>query len=431
MLPSVHPRRQASPACWYDANPREDEALSDHPTRPQVHLLGRSFYLDPHPHFRWMRENAPVYWDASSDGGLWGLSLHEDILFASRKSEIFCSGKSSRPERDSWVASMINLDDPQHKRRRNLVNKGFTIRRVQEHEDMLRKLCDELIDGVSERGECDFVADIARWIPMVAIGDLMGFAPEDRGLLLEWSDEIVGGGRIAQIADPEERRREVRAVAAQYGRYVQDVIEDRRRKPRNDLISILVQGEVDGDRLTEEEIHQESLLILIGGDETTRHVLTGGLEQLIRNPGEKRKLIANPAGIETAVEEMLRWVSPIQNMNRTLTRDFELRGQKLREGDRVLLLYPSANRDARAFERPDVFDVERTPNEHLAFGGFGTHHCLGANLARLELRVAFERLLARMPDVELAHDGPLPLRPSNFIVGIEEMPIRFTPGGRN
>jgi cytochrome P450 family 142 subfamily A polypeptide 1 len=405
--------------------------LSDHPTHPQVHLLGRSFYLDPHPHFRWMRENAPVYWDASSDGGLWGLCLHEDVLFASRKSEIFCSGKSSRPERDSWVASMINLDDPQHKRRRNLVNKGFTIRRVQQHEDMLRKLCDELIDAVSERGECDFVADIARWIPMVAIGDLMGFAPEDRGLLLEWSDEIVGGGRIAQIADPEERRREVRAVAAQYGRYVQDVIEDRRRRPRNDLISILVQGEVDGDRLTEEEIHQESLLILIGGDETTRHVLTGGLEQLIRNPGEKRKLIGNPAKLETAVEEMLRWVSPIQNMNRTLTRDFELRGQKLREGDRVLLLYPSANRDARAFERPDVFDVERTPNEHLAFGGFGTHHCLGANLARLELRVAFERLLARMPDVELAHDEPLALRPSNFIVGIEEMPIRFSPGGRN
>jgi len=405
--------------------------LSDHPINPQVRLHSRTFYLDPHPHFRWMREHAPVYWDPNADGGLWGLALHEDILFASRKPEIFCSGKSSRPERDSWVASMINLDDPQHKRRRNLVNKGFTIRRVQQHEAMLRKLCDELIDAVIERGQCDFVADIARWIPMVAIGDLMGFAPEDRGLLLEWSDEIVGGGRIAQISDPEERRREVRAVASQYGRYVQDVIEDRRKQPREDLISILVKGEVNGDRLTEEEIHQESLLILIGGDETTRHVLTGGLEQLIANPGEKRKLIGRPEKLETAVEEMIRWVSPVQNMNRTLTRDFELRGQKLREGDRVLLLYPSGNRDARAFERPDVFDVERSPNQHLAFGGFGTHHCLGANLARLELRVAFERLLARMPDVELANREPLPLRPSNFIVGIEAMPIRFTPGGKS
>jgi cytochrome P450 family 142 subfamily A polypeptide 1 len=194
-------------------------------------------------------------------------------------------------------------------------------------------------------------------------------------------------------------------------------------------MTLLVQGEVDGDRLDDAEIHQESLLILIGGDETTRHVITGGLEQLIRHPDEKRKLIEDPRKLDRAVEEMLRWVSPIQNMNRTVTRDTELRGQKLREGDRVLLLYPSGNRDARKFVRPESFDVEREPNEHVAFGGFGTHFCLGASLARLELRVLFERLLARLPDIELASDAPLPLRPSNFIVGIESMPVRFTPGG--
>jgi cytochrome P450 family 142 subfamily A polypeptide 1 len=324
---------------------------------------------------------------------------------------------------------MINLDDPQHKRRRNLVNRGFTVRRVRDHEPRLRQLCDELIDAVSERGECDFVADIARWIPMVVIGDLLGIEPGDRGLLLKWSDEIVGGGHAAEIADAEERRAYVRGVAQEYGAYIQGVIEDRRRRPRDDLMTLLVQGEVDGDRLDEIEIHQESLLILIGGDETTRHVMTGGLEQLIRNPEQKRRLIADPSLLPSAVEEMLRWVSPIQNMNRTVTRDTELRGQKLREGDRVLLLYPSGNRDARKFARPEVFDVAREPNEHVAFGGFGTHFCLGASLARLELSVLFERLLARLPDIELASDAPLPLRPSNFIVGIERMPVRFTPGG--
>jgi len=409
--------------------PSEDEALSDHPTNPQVRLHDRMFYLDPHPHFRWLREHAPVYWDPSADGGLWGLALHEDILFASRNSDVFCSGKSSRPERDSLIPSMINLDDPHHKRRRNLVNRGFTVRRVREHEAMLRRLCDELIDAVSERGECDFVADIARWVPMVVIGDLLGIEPADRGLLLKWSDELLGGGHVAEIADDAERRRYARSIVEEYARYIQDVIEDRRRKPRSDLMSLLVEGEVDGDRLTDEEIRQESLLILIGGDETTRHVLTGGLEQLIRNPDQKRRLIDDPGLMPTAVEEMLRWVSPIQNMNRTLTRDAELRGQKLREGDRVLLLYPSGNRDARKFERPEIFDVAREPNEHVAFGGFGTHFCLGASLARLELSVVFERLLARLPDVELATDEPLPLRPSNFIVGIEEMPVRFTAGG--
>jgi cytochrome P450 family 142 subfamily A polypeptide 1 len=215
----------------------------------------------------------------------------------------------------------------------------------------------------------------------------------------------------------------------EYWAYARKVIADRRQHPRDDLMSILVHAELDGDRLGEDEILQESLLILIGGDETTRHVMTGGLLELIRNPDEKRKLIRDPRKIVGAVEEMLRWVSPIQNMNRTLVRDTVLRGQRLREGDRLLLLYPSGNRDASEFPDPDRFDIEREPNRHVAFGGFGTHHCLGATLARLELRVLFEELLPRLPDIELATSDPLPVRPSSFIVGLEAMPVRFTPGG--
>jgi len=215
-----------------------------------------------------------------------------------------------------------------------------------------------------------------------------------------------------------------------YWEYQRKVVEDRRQNPRDDLISLLVQSSIDGDALETEEILQEALLILIGGDETTRHVMTGGLEQLVAHPEQMARLRADPSRLEIAVEEMIRWVSPIVNMNRTLTRDTELHGEKLREGDRVILLYASGNRDERAFEAPDRFDVARWPNRHVAFGGYGVHHCMGASLARLELRVLFEEILRRMPDIALATDEPLPRRPNNFITGIEAMPVRFSPGAR-
>jgi cholest-4-en-3-one 26-monooxygenase len=401
--------------------------MPNHPTRNDIGLLDRFFYLDPWEKFRWMRDHAPVYWDASADGGLWGVTRYDDIMMIARTPEIFCSGKSSRPERDSWIPSMINLDEPLHKRRRNIVNRGFTPRRVQDQEPKLRQLTRDLIDAVIERGECDFVADIARWIPMVAIGDILGVEPEDRARLLEWSDALLGGGEIAKIVDDTERRETQRRFSNEYFAYQAAVIADRRKRPRNDLVSLLVQGTIDGDALTDEELLQESLLILIGGDETTRHVMTGGLEQLIRNPAEKQKLIDDPSKIEIAVEEMIRWVTPILNMNRTLTQDSELHGEKLREGDRVLLLYPAANRDERAFADPDRFDVERWPNHHVAFGGYGVHHCLGASLARLELKILFEEVLARMPDIRFANDEPLERRPNSFITGIERMPVVFTP----
>jgi cytochrome P450 family 142 subfamily A polypeptide 1 len=402
--------------------------VPDHPTNPDVRLLDRFFYLDPHPGFRWMREHAPVYWDETADGGLWGVSRYDDIMEVSRRPELFCSSKSSRPEKNSWIPSMINLDDPLHKRRRNLVNRGFTPRRVAAHEPMLRRLTNELLDQVAERGECDFVLDVARWIPMVVIGDMLGVAPEDRATLLRWSDELLGGGELVHETDENVLRQRQAAVAMEYWAYARKVIADRRERPGDDLISVLVHAELDGDRLSEDELLQESLLILIGGDETTRHVMTGGLLQLIRHPDARRTLARDPRRIPTAVEEMLRWVSPIQNMNRTVVRDTVLGGQQLREGDRVLLLYPSGNRDAAAFDEPERFDISRDPNRHVAFGGFGTHHCLGATLARLELRVLFEELLRRWPEIELATSDPLPMRPGNFIVGLESMPIRFTRG---
>lgn len=404
--------------------------MPNHPVRDDIGLLDRFFYLDPWDRYRWMRDNAPIYWDASADGGLWGLTRYDDIMTIAKTPELFCSGKSSRPERDSWIPSMINLDEPLHKRRRNIVNRGFTPRRVQDQEAKLRQLTIELIDKVIEQGECDFVRDIARWIPMVAIGDMLGVKPEDREQLLLWSDWMLGGGEIADVLDDQERRAKQRSYTEGYFTYQANVIAERRKKPQDDLVSLLVTGKLDGEQLDDTEILQESLLILIGGDETTRHVMTGGLELLMLNPDQKQKLMEDPSKIEIAVEEMLRIVSPIVNMNRTLTRDTELHGEKLREGDRVLLLYAAGNRDERVFADPDRFDVERWPNRHVAFGGYGVHHCLGAALARLELKILFEEVLTRMPDIHFASDEKLKRRPSNFITGIEEMPVKFSPGKR-
>jgi cytochrome P450 family 142 subfamily A polypeptide 1 len=262
---------------------------------------------------------------------------------------------------------------------------------------------------------------------MIMIGELLGVQPEDRDALLAWSDDMVRA--TSGTAPPEVYARATEAFA-EYSEYSAKVVADRRRNPRDDLMSVLVHAEIDGERLSDEEILQEGLLILVGGDETTRHVISGGMEALIRNPDQRQRLIEDPSRIGSGVEEMLRWVTPIQNMSRTATCNVELRDQKILEGDRVLLLYPSGNRDERVFRDPFRFDVERTPNDHVAFGGYGAHFCLGASLARLELRVMFETLLARLPDIELAPGAdPLERRPSNFIVGLESMPVRFTPQG--
>jgi cytochrome P450 family 142 subfamily A polypeptide 1 len=390
-------------------------------TPPEIRLLDGTWYTgDVHRAFAWMRAHAPVYRDEV--GQVWGVAGYEELLRVSKDPETFCSRMSSRPDAPA-VASMINMDDPQHRRRRNLVNKGLTPRRVQDHEPRIRAVCNQLVDAVAARGRCDFVRDIAAPLPMAVIGDLLGVEPEDRDMLLHWSDDLLAG--TSSSATPEVMDR-VMKTFAQYADYSRRVIADRRERPRDDMMSTLVHAEIEGERLSDEDLLQEGLLILVGGDETTRHVITGGMEALVRNPDQRRTLQADPGLLPTAVEEMLRWVSPIKNMNRTATRDVEVAGARIREGDRVLLLYPSANRDERVFPRADEFLVDREPNDHVAFG-HGVHFCLGASLARLELRVMFETLLARLPDLTLATDEPLPLRPSNFIVGIEEMPVVFTP----
>jgi cytochrome P450 family 142 subfamily A polypeptide 1 len=233
---------------------------------------------------------------------------------------------------------------------------------------------------------------------------------------------------LKALGSPDPGAMDMAALAAmEYAEYITAVAEQRRRDNQSDdLIGTLVHAEIEGDRLDEGSIIYESLLILIGGDETTRHVISGGMYELLRHPDQLERLRADRTLLNGAVEEMLRWVSPIKNMARQMTRDVELHGQTLRQGEKLLLLYPSANRDERVFDRPEEFDIERTPNDHMAFG-FGSHFCLGNRLARMELSVMFDRLLDRLPDLTLAEAVEPPKRAANFVSGYETMPVVFTP----
>jgi cytochrome P450 family 142 subfamily A polypeptide 1 len=404
--------REASP---YTRTLRPHTRTAEHATRDDIRLLSPGFYADPHPQFSWMRANAPVYWDDAT--GIWGIARYEDIMLVAREWETFCSGEGSRP--DSSVPSMINFDPPQHTLRRRIISAGFTHRRVQDHETFLRRKVRELLDAAAAKGRCDFVRDVATPLPMYMIGELMGLPEADHETLLHWSDLFATGN--AEIGA------EVGRAVIAYAEYIKRVIAQRRGGSAEDLVSLAVNAVVDGEQLSEDDLIFETMLVLVGGDETTRHVISGGLAALLEHPAQLAKLRAKPALVASAVEEMLRWVTPIQNMNRTATRDTELRGQKIRAGERMLLLYPSGNRDEAVFRDPFVFDIERTPNDHVAFGGFGRHHCLGAQLARLELRVLFEELLARWSEVRLAEpEKPLRRRRGTFVLGIEEMPVVVT-----
>jgi cytochrome P450 family 142 subfamily A polypeptide 1 len=391
--------------------------VPDHPTRDDIDLISGDFWgRNPHDAFTWMRANAPVYWD----GRTWGVTRYDDLKAVSKDPATFSNAQGIRADADP-MQMMIDMDDPEHFRRRKLVNKGYTPRRVRERETEVRQACTDIIDAVCERGECDFVTDIAAWLPLIMIGNDLGVLPEDRAKLLEWSDAMLS----ALTGDPDALEPATMAFIG-YTEYATGVIADRTANPKDDLMSVLVHAEVDGDRLDHQAIIDESLLILIGGDETTRHVISGGAFKLLSDRDQWDRLRSDRELLPSAIEEMLRWVSPIKNMNRTATADVVLNGQQIREGDNVLLLYPSANRDEDVFEDPFRFDIARTPNDHVAFG-FGTHFCLGNSLARLELKVMFEELLDRLPDLELVGGEEPAYRAANFVSGYEHMPVRFTP----
>jgi cytochrome P450 family 142 subfamily A polypeptide 1 len=392
--------------------------------KPDVDLTNGNFYADggAREAYRWMRANEPVFRDRN---GLAAAATYAAVIDAERNPELFSNAGGIRPDQPG-MPYMIDMDDPAHVLRRKLVNSGFTRKRVMDKVPSIVNLCDTLIDAVCERGECDFVRDIAAPLPMAVIGDMLGVLPTEREMLLKWSDDLVCG--LSSHLDETAINMLMETFAA-YTAFTMEVIAKRRAEPTDDLFSILVNAEVEGQKMSDDEIVMETLLILIGGDETTRHTLSGGTAQLLRHRDQWASLVADPELLPGAIEEMLRWTSPVKNMCRTLTADTTFHGTELKAGEKIMLMFESANFDEAVFENPDEFHIDRNPNSHLAFG-FGTHFCLGNQLARLELRLMLERLLERLPDLRLADDNQLPLRPANFVSGPESMPVVFTPSAR-
>jgi cytochrome P450 family 142 subfamily A polypeptide 1 len=392
-------------------------------TKPDVDLTDGTFYSDggARAAYKWMRAHEPVFRDRN---GLAAAASYAAVIDAERNPELFSSTGGIRPDQPG-MPYMIDMDDPEHLVRRKLVNAGFTRKRVHAQLPSIGELCDRLIDAVCERGECDFVRDIAAPLPMAVIGDMLGVLPEDRSKLLKWSDDLVAG-QSSHLDPASATFQAVMEAFAGWTEFTRDIIVKRRAEPTDDLFSVLVNAEVDGAVMSDDEIIFETLLILIGGDETTRHTLSGGTEQLLRHRDQWDMLRADASLLPGAIEEMLRWTSPVKNMCRTLTADTEFHGTQLSQGEKIMLMFESANFDESVFDDPERFDIKRDPNSHVAFG-FGTHFCMGNQLARLELSLMTERVLQRLPDLRLADGAEVPLRPANFVSGPVSMPVVFTP----
>ena len=396
-----------------------------------VNLLDGAFYAgDPYAVYARLRDEAPVYLDPVNH--IWGISRYADVVEVEKHPARYSSAQGSRP-RIVGDVSMINNDDPLHQNKRRLVARKFTPRSVKEHEDHVRGVVTELIDAVAGAGECDVVQALAAPLPARVIGEMLGFDRELWPKCLEWSEvTMYEGGQYNP--DGSERQTGDRTVHAvlEFAEATMAVIEARRAEPRGDLISAWVHSAVefpDGTvrAMSDNEIVSEALLVLDGGAETTRTVIGSIVVELARRPDQRAQLAADPAILgATGVEEFIRWVSPILNMRRTATETHELHGQTIEAGDELLLMYSSANRDERVYTDPETFDVTREHNHHVAFG-FGTHFCLGASLARLEIRVMFEELLRRIPDWRIAPGAEPRILPSAFARGYDAIPIEFTP----
>jgi cytochrome P450 family 142 subfamily A polypeptide 1 len=387
-----------------------------------INVLDPQFYVDPWGSYEWLRDESPVYWDPNQR--LWAISRYEDIVAIERDGGLYSSFAGSRPHIDlSGDESMINMDDPSHQAQRNLVARQFTPRGVRSHEDLVRRTVARILDAVPLRGECEAIEAIASRLPAMVIGELLGYPPEDWERVREWSEQVMlMAGQTSPGGPPHVSHPRIRGVLEDWAKATTPLIQQRRQAPADDLISLWVHAEGwDTKRVLD-----EAILVLNGGAETTRTVIGSMIRELALQPAQRQLLVDRPELLSTtAVEEFIRWVTPVLNMRRTATADHELHGRRIRTGDELLLLYASANRDPRAFEAPDVLDVTRAHNRHVAFG-FGTHFCLGAHLARLEIRVMFEELLERRPDWELVDPAEPQIVPSSFARSFDRIRIRFT-----
>lgn len=403
-----------------------------------INLSEPGVFVQGYPHEQWklLRREAPVFLHPAMPPyapAFWCITKYDDIIAVSRDPHTFISGRGITMFGDPAVPDpafgrlMIMTDPPRHVRLRRLVNKAFTPRAVAALEPHVRAIAREIVDGVAGQGRGDFVTDIAAKLPLAVICEMMGVPRADWQMMFDLSNRTIGAGD-PEYSGPGTGDQGSMMATFQLMQYFATLTLDRRAHPGGtDLMSVLVGADIDGQHLDDQELMYFGLLLIIAGNETTRNATTGGMLALMQHPEQRARLLAEPALLPTAVEEIIRWTSPVIHMARVATRDVELRGCQIRAGEKLVMWYPSANRDEEVFPDADTFDVGRTPNEHLAFG-IGEHFCLGAGLARLELRVIFEELLARIPDMELA--GPVDRLRSNFVGGIKHMPVVFTPAAK-
>jgi methyl-branched lipid omega-hydroxylase len=387
--------------------------------------------------FATLRREAPIaFWPEPIQPGFdqgpghWALTKHDDVFYASRHQEIFSSWpniaiNNQPPGVAEFFGSMIALDDPRHQRLRSIVSRAFTPKVVARIETSVRERAQRLVTALIANhsdGKGEAVGELAGPLPLQVICDMMGIPEEDHQRVFHWTNVILGFGDPDLATDFEEFTK----VSMDIGGYATALAEDRRVNPHDDLTTSLVQADVDGERLSSAEIASFFILLAVAGNETTRNAISHGVLALTRYPEQRQKWWADFDGVShSAVEEIVRWASPVIYMRRTLTDDIELNGIQMAAGDKVTLWYCSANRDESKFANPWMFDVARNPNPHLGYGGGGAHFCLGANLARREIRVMFEELHREIPDI-VATDEPARLL-SPFIHGIKRLPIAWTP----
>ncbi len=399
-----------------------------------INLLDSTVFAErvPHEWFAFLRQNAPVWWQEEEDGpGFWAVTSLADATLVNRDYEHFSSARKatylwemSEDDLAQQQLVMLNMDPPLHTRYRRLVNKGFTPRMINELHERIHVATDNIIDQVIETGSADFVTDIAAELPLVVIAELLGVPNEDRHRMFDWSNRMIGSD------DPEYQTAGEAAQMAsmELYAYASELFGKKRIDPPDDLMSVLTQVEIEGEQLSSFELELFFLLLTVAGNETTRNLISGAMAAFFENPDQWELLRNDRSLLPDAVEEMLRYVTPVMNFRRQTTSAFELGGQQIEADTKVVFFHISANRDEKVFANPQKFDITRNPNPHMAFGGGGPHFCLGANLARMEIRVMFEHLLDRMPDMQLA--GDVQRLQSAFISGVKHIPITFPVGPR-
>jgi cholest-4-en-3-one 26-monooxygenase len=383
----------------------------------------------PYEVFRALRDADPVshHDHPAWEHGYWAVTRHADVQRVSRDWNGFQNAPNPfLPDRADYGDDagssllMISLDPPEHTKLRKLISSGFTPRRINDLATRVKERVDSVIDSVAGRGECDLVRDVALWLPLHAIADLVGVPEADRKQVFEWTELTFG---FDADTTPEERGEAAQSMFA----YADAMCAQRADDPRDDLMSVLLHAEVEGERLTQMQLAVFFMLLQNAGSETTRNLITTGTLSLLERPDDLARLRDDADLLPVAIEELLRHATPVMSFTRVATKDSEVGGQAVAEGDHVLMVYASANRDERAFERPDDIDITREPNDHVAFGAGGPHFCLGSHLARLEAKLMFEAILTRFEGLEVTADpASLPRVNSNLIDGLAEMPVRWS-----